>query len=604
MMKTPGSFATRARAGMLTVASILLAACGGDGGGGTEPITPASITAAATLPASLAAGSAVTPSPSVLVRGSNNRPMSGVAVTFTATGGGSVTTATATTNASGNASAGTWTLGTGVGANTLTAKVGALTTVFTVNATAGAPVALNAQADHPAAPTVGQTITPAVKLVDSFGNAIAGAPVTFTANSGTVAGGAVTTDANGIARVTGWTLGNTAGAQKLTATANALTTDITVTAAAAAPTQLTKQAGDGGSATVGTAVTSRPAVRVTDAFGNPVANVTVTFAVTAGGSIITGATQQTNTSGLAMVGSWTMGGAPGPNTLTATIAGGVTVTFNVTGTAAPAAFFIDVQFTTTVPAAQEAAFAAAAARWSGIITADVGNIVVPPGLITANICGITHPAFAGEVDDLVIFVNVTPLDGVGGLLGRAGPCFTRNSNNLPIVGIMEFDAADMANMESNGTLTSVITHEMGHVLGIGSLWSTLSLLNGGGGGDPFFNGAAGKSAFTQVGGTLVNGVPVENCLVGVPASCGAGTRDAHWREFTFGTELMTGYLAAGANPLSRVTIGSLQDMGYTVSFATADSFTLGGGLFQGGAQSGPLMHINDIVVKPIGRIRD
>lgn len=603
MMKTHGSFATRARAGMLTVTSVLLAACGGDGGGGTQPITPASITAAATLPASLAAGSAVTPSPSVLVRGSNNQPMSGVAVTFTATGGGNVTSATATTNASGTASPGTWTLGTGVGANTLTAKVGALTTVFTVNATAGAAVALAAQTDHPTTPTVGQTITPAVKLVDSFGNAIAGVPVTFTANAGTVAGGAITTDANGIARVTGWTLGNTAGSQTLTASANALTTQISVIAAAAAPSQLTKQAGDGGSATVGMGVATKPTVRVTDAFGNPVANVPVTFAVTGGGSTITGATQQTNVLGLATVGSWTMGATPGPNTLTATIAGSITVTFSVTGTAVPAVFFIDVRFSTTLPPSQEAAFTAAAARWAEIITADLGNIVIPDGLVTANICGITHPAFAGEVDDLVIFANVTPLDGVGGLLGQAGPCFTRTSNGLPILGVMQFDAADMANMEANGTLTSVITHEMGHVLGVGSLWSTKALISGGGGADPFFDGATAKTAFTQVGGTLVNGVPVENCLVGVPASCGAGTRDVHWRESTFGTELMTGYLGT-INQLSRVTIASLQDLGYTVSFTTADSFTLGGGLFQGGAQSGSLFHINDIVLKPIGRIRD
>ena len=38
---------------------------------------------------------------------------------------------------------------------------------------------------------------------------------------------------------------------------------------------------------------------------------------------------------------------------------------------------------------------------------------------------------------------------------------------------MQFDVADMAKLISNGTLQSVVLHEMGHVLGIGTLWDTL-----------------------------------------------------------------------------------------------------------------------------------
>jgi hypothetical protein len=54
-------------------------------------------------------------------------------------------------------------------------------------------------------------------------------------------------------------------------------------------------------------------------------------------------------------------------------------------------------------------------------------------------------------------------------------------------------------------------------------------------------------------------VPVEDC-VGIPG-CGAGTINSHWKEPTFRNELMTGYLNAGINPFSKMTIQSLADLG-------------------------------------------
>jgi predicted Zn-dependent protease len=35
---------------------------------------------------------------------------------------------------------------------------------------------------------------------------------------------------------------------------------------------------------------------------------------------------------------------------------------------------------------------------------------------------------------------------------------------IPAKGRMEFDRADLARMEADGSLTSVIVHEMGHVI--------------------------------------------------------------------------------------------------------------------------------------------
>jgi hypothetical protein len=66
-----------------------------------------------------------------------------------------------------------------------------------------------------------------------------------------------------------------------------------------------------------------------------VANVAVTFAVTAGGGQVTGASATTNASGVATAGGWTMGTLAGANTLTASASGvnGSPVTFGATANA-------------------------------------------------------------------------------------------------------------------------------------------------------------------------------------------------------------------------------------------------------------------------------
>ena len=69
-----------------------------------------------------------------------------------------------------------------------------------------------------------------------------------------------------------------------------------------------------------TAMAQTPSVIVLDSLGNPVAGVTVTFAVETGGGSVTGAVQVTGADGIAAVGSWTLG-PPGNNTISATAPG-------------------------------------------------------------------------------------------------------------------------------------------------------------------------------------------------------------------------------------------------------------------------------------------
>ncbi len=103
--------------------------------------------------------------------------------------------------------------------------------------------------------------------------------------------------------------------------------------------------GNAQSATVNTAVAVAPSVIVRDQFNNPVPGSTVSFAVRSGGGSVTGGSQQTNASGIATVGSWTLGTTAGPDTLTASSGGlsGSPVIFTATATAGPATKLVFTQ---------------------------------------------------------------------------------------------------------------------------------------------------------------------------------------------------------------------------------------------------------------------
>jgi len=182
--------------------------------------------------------------------------------------------------------------------------------------------------------------------------------------------------------------------------------------------------------------------------------------------------------------------------------------------------------------------------------------------VAANECTDGTPAFSGTADDIVIDAIVTPIDGSGTILGQAGPCLIRTDGGLTAYGVMRFDVADVADLEASGRLQAVILHEMGHVLGVGTLWN--SLLVGRGNPFPAFIGPVARGAWNAIGGDG-NAVPVEG-------GGGPGTADSHWNEAVFGDELMTGYITGLTQPMSAITVGSLSDLGYDVDLSAADPF--------------------------------
>jgi hypothetical protein len=233
-------------------------------------------------------------------------------------------------------------------------------------------------------------------------------------------------------------------------------------------------------------------------------------------------------------------------------------------------FTIEVRFLGGLNATQQAAFTGAADRWANVIVGDLPSVQVD-----------------GEVvDDVVIRAQGVDIDGPGKILGQAGPTHLRPPSAgaaafLTAKGIMSFDTADLAKMQSDGTLNDVITHEMGHVLGIGTLWQRKNLLKRPGTQNPVFSGGGAMDEYKLLrGGGRRRRVPVEN-------TGGPGTAGGHWRETVFQSELMSGFISAPGNSVSRMTVASLGDLGYEVDVDAGEPYVLPNLL--GLAESGKLV---------------
>ncbi|HYV96696.1 MAG TPA: leishmanolysin-related zinc metalloendopeptidase, partial [Gemmatimonadaceae bacterium] len=262
----------------------------------------------------------------------------------------------------------------------------------------------------------------------------------------------------------------------------------------------------------------------------------------------------------------------GSSTITATF-GSVTANATLNVTAAASGFTVHVRMVTSVTPSVQTAFDNAATRWAQIIRGHLPDVSVNNLDVSACAGQSAGTTVLTEVlQDVVIYANIAPIDGVGSILGQAGPCFIRGGGGLPVIGMMKFDSDDLANMEANGILVPVILHEMGHVLGIGTMWgSLLEDAMPSASQDPIFTGANAIWAMNNLGtGYAGRPAPVENCVG--RANCGSGTINSHWREGILARELMTGFVTSsgGLNPLSPLTAASLIDIGYVVDVAQSD----------------------------------
>lgn len=191
----------------------------------------------------------------------------------------------------------------------------------------------------------------------------------------------------------------------------------------------------------------------------------------------------------------------------------------------------------------------AAATWSRVITGDV------PGV-----------TYQGRfIDDFEISVRVEAISPR--LLGYARTLESRPGvGGLPFLGEMVMNSlyADQPGFYDT------MTHEIAHALGFNpTMWTGMGL-SGGTVANPLFLGRNALREFNAAFGRSDLGVPLYN--IGQP---GDGSYGAHWRDSVFGNELMVSASDPAATniPLSRITIGQFADIGYTVNYAAANSYS-------------------------------
>jgi hypothetical protein len=210
-------------------------------------------------------------------------------------------------------------------------------------------------------------------------------------------------------------------------------------------------------------------------------------------------------------------------------------------------------------------------------------------------------------DDLVIEAYLTDIDGVGGILGRAGPYDLPDSDGddiyegFPTAGLMEFDVSDANNLLSGSQLgglwDDVVLHERMHVLGFGTLWGQPTeggevpdwddLVDFGAGyiydngtkkptDDTTFYAYNGVEANNEALGSDGGGGPhfylADGAHLAVERDGGAGTAGGHWDEVLYGNEIMTGYINSendgvndDANYLADFTVAAFADLGYVIN---------------------------------------
>ncbi len=264
-----------------------------------------------------------------------SNPVAGVTVTWVVIGGGSIDPETSVSGPDGTASA-QRILGPNAGPQSAEASVDGLAgspVIFSHTADASNPTALElVSGDGQTAPAGFQLPDSlVVRLLDDNGNGVGGRAVTWTPEAGVANPINSTTNPEGYA-YTRWTLGPNAGSMRMTAVFSGLeVVRFTATATADVPTTIALLSGNSQSGPIGTTLPSPLRVRVTDANGNPVENVSVTW-TPGGGAQVSSTTTGTDAQGIAQV-FLTLGATLGTYTTTAAVDGlaGSPVTFTSIG---------------------------------------------------------------------------------------------------------------------------------------------------------------------------------------------------------------------------------------------------------------------------------
>lgn len=214
-------------------------------------------------------------------------------------------------------------------------------------------------------------------------------------------------------------------------------------------------------------------------------------------------------------------------------------------------------------------------------------------VITGDLPSVVHPVTGKLIDDFVLDVQIgltgpkypTGSDPTATILANAGPFLgaqpgitgvkALRPSGLPYNGSIGFNPAYLfSNAFSQQETFFTAAHEIAHALGFGVLWSfdpadgipypQNSLVQDPLSDAPRYVGANAVREFNNVYGSTLTWMPIQNEGQG---------KGSHWNESLMRAELMTPIIDYGVKcPLSRITIGAMQDLGYTVNYDAADAY--------------------------------
>tara|TARA_B100001094_G_C18186158_1_gene803925 strand:+ start:1651 stop:2538 length:888 start_codon:yes stop_codon:yes gene_type:complete len=196
---------------------------------------------------------------------------------------------------------------------------------------------------------------------------------------------------------------------------------------------------------------------------------------------------------------------------------------------------------------------------------------------------ITNAVYNNYLYDIVVYVDIVTRDA--NILASAGPYVPSSSINgkfIPYAGVLELNTSNwrfqMSDVKANGETTAyrTVVHELAHIFGIGTLWWENRLLDS-------YGWYIGENALREYRNYFNDqsfvAIPVEN-------DGGPGTAGGHLEEGTqvgasindrtrdgkfypgLNRDLLTGWAERddGPEPLTKISIGLLEDCGYKVKY--------------------------------------
>jgi hypothetical protein len=198
------------------------------------------------------------------------------------------------------------------------------------------------------------------------------------------------------------------------------------------------------------------------------------------------------------------------------------------------------------------------------VSSTVRNVLVDAAKIWENV--IPSSSFNGAHSLNIDVVGINSSQDWLAAATNTGGQTAANGKWLPTTGTIRINTSYANTFNNNPEyLKSIVTHELAHVLGIGTIWEKNgnSLINRST--NTYKADSYAGRAYGEVTGTLQpTAIPVEAGSYG------------HWDENTLQEELLTPYAESIGTkmPLSEVTIASLRDIGWNVNYGAAESFSL------------------------------